>query len=76
MGAKSRTKMLLLNGIDIRLTKQGCDLLAKILSDGCPVKTHFSDFEPIKCPYNIATTTSLNCESCWKKWLSAFVEEE
>ena len=76
MGARNRIKSLVSSGIHIRLTKDGCDLLAKILSDGCPVKTHFSDFQPINCPYNIATTTSLNCESCWKKWLSAFIEED
>lgn len=70
----SRSEEFAKAGIDLYLTAKGRDLLAKIIADGCPVKTNNGDFVHIKCPYNIATTTSLNCEVCWKKWLKSFEE--
>lgn len=62
-------------GIDLYLTKEGKQLLAKILADGCPVKMSCDGVELVSCPYTWTTAKNYNCERCWNSWLNDFVQE-
>lgn len=73
--SKNRAKELSKLGIDLHLTKEGNQLLSKILADGCPVKMSCDGVEPVSCPYTWATAKNYNCERCWNSWLNDFVQE-
>lgn len=71
--SKNRAEQLKENGIDIKLTKAGQNLLAEILAEGCPIKFVLDDVYSISCPYQYHDKTT--CKKCWKKWLKDFLME-
>lgn len=62
-------------GIEIKLTKQGVDVLSNIMADGCPVKMLVDGYEHISCPLFYNSTDKFTCRICWKKWLEYFKED-
>lgn len=71
--SKNRVEELSRLGINLDLTRDGAEVLAKILANGCPVKIDSGEAVPISCPYYRTHLASFNCEKCWKNWLKDFV---
>lgn len=73
---ESRVKQLERLGIKIALTKDGCDILSRILNDGCPVKFYRNgDFTPVDCPIHWCSGY-YSCKRCWNSWLKNFITKE
>lgn len=62
-------------GISIKLTEEGAKTLAKILSDGCPVKFYLHYPMAINCALHWAGGYN-SCEQCWKNYLKRFIVKE
>jgi len=62
-------------GIEIKLTKEGVETLANILSEGCPVKMLADSYIPVSCPLFYKSTNKCTCRACWKQWLDYFKED-
>lgn len=74
--SKNRVEELERLGIGIYLTKEGAELLAKILEDGCPVKIDSGSTTPVNCPYTWLKSNNATCKLCWKNWLKDFIIKE
>lgn len=71
----SRRDYLKEAGIEIKLTKEGVETLANILSEGCPVKMLVDSYIPVSCPLLNKSTSKRTCRACWKQWLDYFKED-
>lgn len=63
-------------GIEIKLTKEGVETLADIMSEGCPVKMFVDGYTHVSCPLFYKSTNKFTCRRCWKEWLEYFKEDD
>lgn len=63
-------------GIKITLSKNGLDLLAHVISDGCPRKFIGTETIPIVCPLFDQASPGNLCFRCWKKFLNHISDME
>jgi len=72
MSVKPNLKAWKKHGVDIRLTDEGIDFMALMISDGCPRiiagNNKKESGRHIKC--QAETVTKYTCKECWKKWLT------
>lgn len=63
-------------GIKITLSKNGLNLLADMLADGCPRKFDGLGTTPIVCPLFSQSSPGNMCFRCWKKFLNHISDME
>ena len=63
-------------GVNINLTKTGCNILAEMMADGCPRKFVGIESIPIECPLHSQFNPGNMCFICWKKFFTKFIVTE